>query len=845
MSENIKYFSKRLLKSLEAMLRSPLTMVEAPAGYGKTVAVDEFLRKYPDNIVVTATAKETAPESFWPDFCRTLAQSIPKAADAVSALAKLGLPHDFVQIKAALDLLRQVAFTKKTFMVFDDCHFLPRSFISFCESLAAETMSNLHVVCITRHSLTSHKELLRPQKALLSCIDRKAFALTPPEICEYFARYDVSLSREEAHVLHTSTEGWISALYLSLLLYKKNGNTLSFTSDIAARMKETIQKTVYAPLSAEAKDLLFALTPLERFTGEQASRLYGKGAAALLEELTSKNTFVAYDQKSRIYSFHDIFRQFLMQLFENKNILTDKRRRDIYRACGEVLMDAGELASAMDAWHKAGDFERALAVLESDMSRNLVSERASLYTAIFKDCPEEILERHIYASFKYVLAAFCAEDFQVFSAQLALLAQRCIALPPGKSRDHWRGELEVLLSLSKYNDIEAMSAHHRKALALLKGPTSLYGQDSPWALGSPSVLFMFYRESGNLEDALRQLRECMPHYYELASNCGAGAEFLMEAESLYNAGNFAKAQECCQTALERAVLHNQLGNIFCAQFLFLRLALLEGNAKALFGDEEHEGFVANMRGMITRSRDFFLLHTVDLCEGWLYAALGLYDKIPFWLRVKLSEDSPLYIFAKGYYYIVRGRALLLNGAYAELVELFSGMLNAGAFHKNLLFSVYAHIYLAAALEKMDRNQEAAAALNFALDTALPDALYMPFVENHDFIGPLLAKILSSKSRQTDLVRIEALAKRMNESCKSVLLEIQAPNLPTLLSDRQWEIALLVGKGLSNTEIAEKLNIKDATVKAHLTSVYENTGTSNRVGLRKILKKFLSNNGLHL
>ena len=229
------------------------------------------------------------------------------------------------------------------------------------------------------------------------------------------------------------------------------------------------------------------------------------------------------------------------------------------------------------------------------------------------------------------------------------------------------------------------------------------------------------------------------------------------------------------------------------------------------------------------------MHTADLCEGWLYAALGLYDKIPEWLREPLGEDSPLYAFARGYYYLVHGRARLLAGEYAALAEQLGGLLQAGIFAKNLLFSVYAHIYLAAALHKTNRRTEAASALKTALDAALPDALYMPFVENCDLIGPLLAQTLSGIEHKNALSRIVALARQIQEGRESVLKEIQALNLPALLSYRELEVTRLVVNGHSNKEIAEKLLIKESTVKAHLTSVYEKTGIQNRAGLHKIFK----------
>ena len=100
----------------------------------------------------------------------------------------------------------------------------------------------------------------------------------------------------------------------------------------------------------------------------------------------------------------------------------------------------------------------------------------------------------------------------------------------------------------------------------------------------------------------------------------------------------------------------------------------------------------------------------------------------------------------------------------------------------------------------------------------------------------LAKALSGKAHKDALSRIEALARQMKAGCELILQEIEAPKLSDLLSERELEVALLVGKGFPNMEIAEKLHIKDSTVRAHLTRVYKKTGVESRSGLRKILNR---------
>ena len=66
-----------------------------------------------------------------------------------------------------------------------------------------------------------------------------------------------------------------------------------------------------------------------------------------------------------------------------------------------------------------------------------------------------------------------------------------------------------------------MSVHHRRALMLLGGPAHLINPKSTWTFGSPSVLYLFWRESGKLEEELEEMDRCMPVYYELAGGHGS------------------------------------------------------------------------------------------------------------------------------------------------------------------------------------------------------------------------------------------------------------------------------------------------------------------------------------
>ena len=219
------YFNKRLLNKLPAILARPLTIVEAPMGYGKTLAVQEFLRGglSPQDKVVWTTVLDNNENAFWRDFCRAFGAAFPEAAEEVRGLRDLGYPYDSIRADAVLELIREVKFTSRTIMCVDDYHMLPsQGFGRLCELLARDGLANLHIVLITRNEYIGNKEILQ-LKGLLDRVGRDAFALSRDEIIAYYACCGVKLEREDADILSTHTAGWISALYLYLLRYLKKG----------------------------------------------------------------------------------------------------------------------------------------------------------------------------------------------------------------------------------------------------------------------------------------------------------------------------------------------------------------------------------------------------------------------------------------------------------------------------------------------------------------------------------------------------------------------------------------------------------------------------------------------
>ena len=96
----VLYFSSRLHQALEGIFSRPLTLIEAPMGYGKTVAARDVLGKREIRLVWTSVLGNSE-DAFWRDFCRALRRSFPQAQDTLESLLRLGSSRDAVRLAAA------------------------------------------------------------------------------------------------------------------------------------------------------------------------------------------------------------------------------------------------------------------------------------------------------------------------------------------------------------------------------------------------------------------------------------------------------------------------------------------------------------------------------------------------------------------------------------------------------------------------------------------------------------------------------------------------------------------------------------------------------------------------
>jgi LuxR family maltose regulon positive regulatory protein len=484
----------------------------------------------------------------------------------------------------------------------------------------------------------------------------------------------------------------------------------------------------------------------------------------------------------------------------------------------------------MSCFYQAADFDQLLQVFEADKGSSIKKEHKETMIRYFEDCPPATKRAYPRAGLIYAMYLFIFNEVDRFAKQCADIGEYIDQLPEDAKREKAQlaGELEIMRGFAQYNRIDGMNAHHRKAAQLLQGTSNLIDRRASWTFGSPSVLCMYYRESGRLNEAVTAMARSMPDYYHLTDGHGFGAETVMRAERHFYVGDFENAEIAAHEALYAAQAKGQIAIELCALLLQMRLSLVKGNLATLVECLTH------MRDEFQWQKRYHYIHTLDLCEGFIYSCLGWEKKIPNWIMKGDFADSHLFFPATAFFNIVWGKALLLSGQYGKLIGLSGSFLTVAAVSPNLLGAVYTHIFAAAAQYRLQLRAEGNDSLRQALDIAVPDDLIMPFVENGEYIDAGLS-ILEQEGKYGGFIhRIRAVYAAYALNVASMRGADESDNPIAKLSAREMEVAELAATGLSNLHIAKQLGIESATVKKTLQNIYAKLAINSRTLLTKMI-----------
>ena len=794
---NTIYISERLQESLRPISRCAMTTVVAPMGYGKTTAVNWYLSErakaktlriirisvYSDNLAIFWKSAQEAFARAGLPFLR----EYPCPTDAAGS----GLLVD--------DLCHALAGETPCYLFIDDFHLLTdkRAALFLC-MLANRLPANVHLIVASRDRFLPAAEAVR-LGAKVYQIGTEQLRLNHTELAVYAHRCGTELSDAQVESLLYSSEGWFSAVYLNLRTLSERGVLPSRHSDIYA----TFTAAMIDPLPEKQREFLAVMGLADEFTVEMAQCITGEAdAGQILSLLTEQNAFVTRLPDGVTYRFHHMMKECAERRFLK---LDAETQRLYWERFGLWYEQHRQYLHAIAAYRRSENYDALLRVIRSDAGILLASLKPEDVLDALDKCPAETLNAYPFAILVLMRRMFTWRQIPKMLELKALLLAAIEEHPElsEEERGNLLGECDLILSFLCYNDISAMSRLHRSASAQMSRPAISIQSGGGWTFGSPSVLMMFYRAPGELERELLEMDECMPHYYQVTNHHGQGAETIMRAEALFCQGRFTDAHIELERAYAQVKDNGQVNMALCCDFLSRRLSR--------YTDVEQRYTFAERYAELLRYHDAAWINLWSATSAYYHALRGETDKIPeIFSQHRLSTVNML-APGKPMMEMIENQVYLAEGAYAKVIGRSAELLAVCEAMHYALVALHLRIQTAAAYEKLGKTEEARAWLEKALSDAAPDGLVMPFLENYDYIRPLLARETQSPLAAQIMALGEAAKARNTASARPAVFDA--------LTTREYEIVELMGQRLSNREIAERLYLSEGSVKQYVNQIY--------------------------
>jgi LuxR family maltose regulon positive regulatory protein len=830
--KRLYYFPDRLRRHLSRIPNHPVTVVEAPSGFGKTTAVREYLENALEGPSLKGSEREDADarikrpvfNSVWSIIGEEnsrnewdiLCDAMKNVDGELGAeLEKLTLPYSDDGLAKMRNILQNTEEKEDAFIVLDNYQFVqnripPKLAEGFFQSLPP----HIHLVFVT--------QMINPVSPILVSDSRvnhipgNCLHFEADDIRAFYKLHNIYISKDQSEEIHQFTDGWVAAIYLTLLRYAEEGKF-----ENSGELGKLIDGAVWSKLSINERKFLLRLSRFDSFDMEQARFMneaedIDKKILTMLEG----NGFVYYRPREKRYFVHSILQEYVRKEFDAEPA---NFRTNVLRRTGKWHESQSQNFLALKYYSAVDDFSSLLKInlASSDFTATASAENKALLLSVLARCPKEALMEHPKALVVFAFTLF------VYNEKASLLAlcddvRKMLSASPAPEEDKNRllGELAFLEGFMAHNDFAKMAEGYRRAYELLGGPTSIINKRGPWTFGAPSVLYMFYRRNAEADTVC--LEENLPAYLQVANGHGTGADTLMRGELQFNQGLMADAEITAHHSLYAAEGSEQLNIALCARFLLAQISIVNGEASE---------YKMHMKALKEKAEDSRLpvhLTMADLCLGFLFAVTDGAVPCPDWLKTE-ETLSRVRFMTRPYVDIVLSKSLLLSKEYAKLAGIGEELRKKAAHYPNALAEIYIAVHLALGCEALGKTNAAEKNLKEALSLALPDKIYMPLAQNYEALKPILVRVPETTEKERGkIAELHGLWHRGVEELEKAS--------ESLLTEREREAAVLVAQGLTNQEIANRLFVSPMTVKTLLARAFKKTETQSRAELSVWLLK---------
>ena len=819
-----------------------LTLVSAPAGYGKTTLVAQWLQQEGIPVAwLSLDEGDNDPARFFSYLIASLRQIDPNFGEKTYSLLQSPQPPPTELFLTTF--ANEIAGLQGIFVLaMDDYHELQSSILHEQVAFLIENQPpQMHVVLVSRedpplpiHRWRAEDEVMETRQSDLK--------FTEQETRYYFKELmGIGLSDKDLGALVRRTEGWAVGLHLAALSLHGNPDVKTFIRSFTGSNRfilDYLFEEVFKKQPGEVQEFLLKTSILNRFCATLCDELTGRvDGYRVLQELEGANLFIfPLDQNRSWYRYHRLFGELLQHQL---HLQKEYSETNLHQKASGWFWEYGLPEEAVYHALEAQDWEQASRYI-SELSDGML-KRGEVATLLgwFSRLPDSTLHADPDLLLSYIWVLLLTGRFEAAEESLNQIES---ILPEDRSI---RGEVATARAYMAQStgDMDHMIEYSHQALGLLpednlnsRGLVAMNLGIAYWHIGRLAEAREALvearsanRHSGNIMGELMsqlflardlavrgKLQQAEKEFQEILSRVEDRVTFPLVYLDLctlyYEWGDLASADRYLEQGIEDCHRNGNLEFQIAAKMLETRLRFAQGDLPTSFQALEQAGRIeqSSTIPLRTSSRRIDLQVQIALWRGDVQTAQALAPQL-----TQDCDSHPFYRFLG----LTPARISLARGFRAEAAELLAEAARIAELNDWGYGLLATRVLQALAATSLRTGVEF---LSQALNFGVQEGYLHTFTEAGKTLVPLLLEAARCGIQPE-------YAGRILESLQiEPKLAHEVPDLVEALSERELEVLRLVAAGLSNRQIAKKLILSLGTVKTHVHNIYGKIEVSNRV-----------------
>jgi len=848
----------RLTEMLQTGLQRRLTLVSAPAGFGKTTLICAWIRECEQPAAwLSLEDSDNDPVRFLSYLISALQTIQPKSAhDVLSGFHTLKpsaaesvlteLLNEFVEIK------------EHRILVFDDYHLIhDKTIHGYLGFLVEHLPQKLHLVLCTRADPPLPLATLRARGQLTE-MRAGDLRFTREETVEFLNRLmGLDLPVSDIQVLADHTEGWIAGLQMAAVSLQGRRDASGFIKSFTGSNRYILDYLVEEVLSQQSESIqqfLLKTSILDRLTGPLCEVVSDQAdSGAILEQLERNNLFIVPLDSERLwYRYHLLFADLLRRRAEQ---VYSEQMPELHRRASRWYEENDMITEAIDQTLAEKDFDRAMELIQNHTQPTLMRSEFATVLRWIEALPDEMV------CTRPLLCVYHALGLLMAGAPMNQIQARLDTAARAGSSDAIAGQLAAFRAFlaTIQGDVEESLKQSNRALQLLPEEEQFFRSAISRVLAN-----VIYASSGDIPKSIQvyedNIRRC-----QTAGNMTIAGALMSELGVLRTIqGRLREAKTTYEQAIEQTVdstgtsmpvaglamiglgdLHREWNELDEAERLLNEgidlvrnlgvIGTMDGyialaRVKQAQGDPQEAQKVMDTVHKIATRFDASDLDDlmVDLYRARLWLVQDQVEPAERWYsewiarRQRTNERLP-YILQE-LDQMLQARILLVKGKSVDCLKL------ARQLQKNseklgrygvVLESLVLQCLASAAKGEQDQALEV---LEEALSIAEPEAYLRIFLDEGSPMAQLLYEAANRGIHREYVGRILSVFPPAGPHQQPAGA---AEKLIEPLSQRELEVLQLLARGSSNKEVARQLFISLPTVKWHTSNIYGKLGVQNR------------------